>query len=167
MDRTGYTGKVRRRDYALACRYVGPEWLRGRWWPEPDVVFDVKITNTEADCGKKLGEGGLTQAGMTDALEAIWPLSLGAVPTDFCPCTDVGATGSSDCYADIDRSKESLSYEAPTKTVTPSPSASTGRHSQRERCEDARSITRVQSGSTPRTTAKSSGRSSRYSPCSI
>ena len=57
--------------------------------PEPDVVFDVKITNTEADCGKKLGEGGLTQAGMTDALEAIWPLSLGAVPTDFCPCTDV------------------------------------------------------------------------------
>ena len=53
--------------------------------PEPDVVFDVKITNTEADCGKKLGEGGLTQAGMTDALEAIWPLSLGAVPTDFAP----------------------------------------------------------------------------------
>ena len=77
--------------------------------PTPDVVFDVKITNTEADCGKQLDEGGLTKAGMKDALEAIWPLNLGSVPTDFCPCTD--ATGTSDCYADIGRSKETLSYE--------------------------------------------------------
>ena len=68
--------------------------------PEPDVVFDVKITNTEADCGKKLGEGGLTQAG-DDALEAIWSF-FGCGADRFCPCT--GATGSSDCYADIDRS---------------------------------------------------------------
>ena len=79
--------------------------------PTPDVVFDVKITNTEADCGKQLDEGGLTKAGMKDALEAIWPLNLGSVPTDFCPCTDVGATGTTDCYADIGRSKETLSYE--------------------------------------------------------
>ena len=78
--------------------------------PTPDAVFDVKITNTEADCGKS-DEGALTGTELKDALEAIWPLSMGEAPADFCPCTDDGATDAEDCYFEIDRSNESLSYE--------------------------------------------------------
>jgi hypothetical protein len=93
--------------------------------PTPDAVFDVKITNTLADCGERTSTTttARSQTGLTNALSAIWWDSQD-IPTDFCSCTDetdgtddsdTDGTDDSDdaltCFDDIKQGKESVSYE--------------------------------------------------------
>ena len=86
----------------------------------PDAVFDVKITNTLADCGERTSTTttARSQTGLTSALEAIWWDSKD-IPADFCSCTDETddsdetdeTDGAVTCYDDIKQGKESVSYE--------------------------------------------------------
>jgi len=81
----------------------------GSGGPTPDAVFSVEITNSSEDCGKT-GDGSLSQSDLKAAFSELWPLNLGPVPNDFCPCTDEDASAG-DCYGTINRQSQSLSYE--------------------------------------------------------